>query len=59
MVFLNGLFLSLNANNLIYLHRTVFTFAEIQINVFAYLLSALLCVLGQDHWLLGSAKTNS
>lgn len=59
MAFLNGLFLSLNANNFIYLCRKVFTFAEIQINVFAYSLSALPCVLGQDHWLLYSAQTNS
>lgn len=45
MLCLNGHFLSLKVNNFIYLCRKVFTFAEIQINVFAYLLSALLCVL--------------
>lgn len=46
MVCLNGHFLSLNVNNFIYFCRKVFTFAEIQINVFACLLSGLLCVLG-------------
>lgn len=45
MVCLDGHFLSLDANNFIYLHIKVFTFAEIPINVFAYL-SALLYVLG-------------